>query len=59
MNNNEFQFETASEWEKQIYIGNIKTFNKLFDYSSELPDGVGYNMTLYNKLKEVKERYEE
>ena len=39
-------------------MGNIKTFNKLFDYYPDLTDGMSYNMTLYNKLVEVKEKYE-
>ena len=58
LNNNNYQFESADEWEKQVFIGNIKTFNKLFDYSTELMEGMSYNMTLYNKLIEVKQKYE-
>lgn len=58
LNNNNYQYETADLWEKQIYMGNVKTFNKLFDYYPEISDDMSYNMTLYNKLKEVKEKYE-
>jgi hypothetical protein len=38
LNNNDYQFDSANEWEKQVYIANIKTFNKLFDYNPELQD---------------------
>jgi hypothetical protein len=58
LNNNNHQFESADEWEKQVYIANIKTFNKLFGYNDELQDGTSYNTTLYDTLKAVKERYE-
>ena len=58
LNNNNYQFESADEWEKQVYIANIKTFNKVFGYSSELPDGSHYNETLYDTLVKVKAKYE-
>lgn len=58
LNNNMYQFDTADEWEKRIFIANLKTFNRLFDYETKLPDGAEYNETLYKKLTEVKEKYE-
>lgn len=59
LDNNAYQFESASEWEKQVYIANIKTFNKLFGYNSELPEGTSYNETLYATLEQVKKKYED
>lgn len=32
LNNNDFEYDMANEWEKQVFIANIKTFNKLFGY---------------------------
>jgi hypothetical protein len=58
LNNNNYQFDTASEWEKQVFIANIKTFNKIFDYATDLPEGAKYNETLYNTLIAVKAKYE-
>ena len=58
LNNNQYQFESADEWEKQIFIGNIKTFNKVFDYNADLLDGMEYNTTLMNTLKNVKAKWE-
>jgi hypothetical protein len=29
LNNNDFQFESAGQWEKQVFIVNLKTFNKV------------------------------
>jgi hypothetical protein len=58
LNNNQYQYESADEWEKNVYIAIIKTFNKVFDYNSDLQDGMSYNTTLLNKLKEVKAKWE-
>ena len=56
LNNNDFQFESAGEWEKNIFIRNLKTFNKVTanltnNYNIDLPEGVeDYNQTLYKIL---------
>jgi Niemann-Pick C1 protein len=58
LNNNLYQFESADQWEQKVFISNIKTFNKLFDYNTDLTEGMEYNMTLYNTLVETKTRWE-
>lgn len=59
LNNNEYQFESANEWEKQVFISNIKTFNKVFGYNSELLEGTQYNQTLLETLSTIKKKCED
>jgi len=42
MYNNEYSVETAEGWEKDVFIRNIKTFNKAMgnNYHTELVDPV-------------------
>ena len=43
-----------------MFIKSIKTFNRLWDYNSELPADVSsYNETLYQILLETKQRWEQ
>lgn len=59
LNNNDFTNPVAMEWEKQVFIKNVKTFNLFADYHTELPDGVeDYNKELYENLKSVYENPE-
>mmetsp|Transcript_25691 Transcript_25691/g.29539 ORF Transcript_25691/g.29539 Transcript_25691/m.29539 type:complete len:228 (+) Transcript_25691:652-1335(+) len=59
LNNNDYSNPIAEQWEKEVFIRNIKTFNKFADYHTSLPDGVeDYNMELYEKLKSVYENKE-
>jgi hypothetical protein len=46
LNNNFYQFESANEWEKQAFIANVKSFNKVWGYDSPLVEGQAYNETL-------------
>ena len=59
LNNNDFQFDSASEWEKNVFIRNLKTFNKVVgNYNIDLPDGVEYNETLEIILTYVYQKYQ-
>ena len=55
LNNNDFQFESAGQWEKQVFIVSLKTFNKVVGlYNTDLPEGTnGYNMTLFKILNDT------
>lgn len=56
LNNNDYSNPVAEEWEKQVFIKNIKTFNRFADYHTDLPEGVeDYNHELYENLKSVYE----
>jgi hypothetical protein len=38
------EFESAGEWEKNILMRNVKTFNFIFGtYNTDLPEGVEMN----------------
>lgn len=59
LNNNEYSNPIAEQWEKDVFIRNVKTFNLFAKYHTELPDGVeDYNQTLYDNLKSVYAREE-
>lgn len=64
LNNNDFQFESAGEWEKNVFIRNLKTFNKVTgnltgNYNTDLPEGVtDYNQTLYKILLDTYTKYQ-
>lgn len=52
MNNNDYSNPVAEQWEKEVFIRNIKTFNTFANYHTDLPDGVeDYNQDLMAKLK--------
>lgn len=46
--NNDFTSETAKEWEKNVFIKNIKSFNQAMNtnYHTDLAEGLDYNNTL-------------
>ena len=46
LNNNAYSDELAMTWEKEVLIKNIKTFNLLSGYKTELDPGESYNDTL-------------
>jgi Niemann-Pick C1 protein len=59
LNNNEYSNPIAEQWEKDVFIRNVKTFNLFAEYHTELPSGVeDYNQTLYANLKSVYEQEE-
>ncbi len=48
LNHNEYSQVTAEEWERQVYIRNVKSFNKALDngYHTDMTgpeDGLDYN----------------
>lgn len=58
LNNNDFQFDSASQWEQFVLIRNLKTFNKVVGtYNTDLAPGVTYNDELFAVLNETLYRY--
>lgn len=58
LNNNAFQEDSASAWEKYVLIRNLKTLNKVLGtYNTDLPENVTYNEPLLNILTEVYNNY--
>lgn len=57
--NNEYSTATAMQWEQDVFIRSIKSFNKAMnqDYHTELPDGLDYDQDLIDRVKEVISRY--
>jgi hypothetical protein len=57
--NNDYSKETAMEWEKNVFIRNIKSFNKAMglDYHTKLEDGLSYNEDLIKNLTAVINKY--
>lgn len=54
LNNNDYSNPIAMQWEKEVFIRNIKTFNRFANYHTDLPEGLdGYNEELYHQLKSV------
>jgi Niemann-Pick C1 protein len=54
LNNNDYSNPIAEQWEKEVFIKNVKTFNQFADYQTELPKGLDdYNTTLYKQLESV------
>jgi len=47
------------EWEKNVFIRNIKSFNKAMglDYHTKLEDGLSYNEDLIKNLTAVINKY--
>ena len=58
LNNNDYQLDTAMEWEKNVFIRNIKSFNTLSGYDTKLDDDMQYNQTLIDQLTAVKNKWE-
>jgi len=59
LNNNAYSYETASTWERDAFIRNIKTFNSRTNYlveDLELYPGMTYNQDLIKKLEETDAR---
>ena len=58
LNNNDFQFDSASAWELNVLIRNLKTFNKVIgSYNIDLPDGLTYNQDLFKVLNDTYYKY--
>jgi hypothetical protein len=58
LNNNDFQFDSASAWELNVLIRNLKTFNKVIGtYNIDLPAGLTYNQDLFFVLNETYSNY--
>ena len=62
LNHNEYSLKTAEEWEKQVFIRNVKSFNKALDngYQTQMDgpmDGLDYNHELIEKLQDVVSRW--
>jgi Niemann-Pick C1 protein len=57
--NNDYSTRTSAEWEEQVFIRNVKSFNKAMnnDYHTQLPKGVEYNQDLMEAVKHVREKY--
>lgn len=56
LDNNLYSADVAMEWEKQVLIRNIKTFNSLVDYNQDWPEGITPNEELKKQLEGVYER---
>jgi Niemann-Pick C1 protein len=57
LNKNAFSLASAEEWERQVFIRNIKSFNYALgnDYHTDMTgpmEGLDYNMTLVNQIRE-------
>ncbi len=59
LNKNSYSFETAQQWEEQVFIANIKTFNTLSGYNTDIKDDQSYNQTLLNQLNAVIKKYQD
>lgn len=58
LNNNAFQEDSASQWEKYVLIRNLKSLNKVMGtYNTDLPENVTYNDGLIQNLTWVKGNY--
>jgi len=57
LNNNAYSIDTAEEWEAQVYIRNVKSFNYALDNDYHVTmdgplEGMTYNMDLVNDLRD-------
>ena len=64
LTNNIYSLNTAEEWERQVYIRNIKSFNYALgnNYHTDMSGpmkGITYNMDLVKKLQAVQAKYPE
>jgi Niemann-Pick C1 protein len=57
--NNDYSTKTAMEWEKNVFIRNIKSFNKAMgdEYHTQMMEGVKYNEELIDQIKRVQQKY--
>lgn len=60
LNKNDYSLASAEEWERQVFINNIKSFNYALgnDYHTDMTgpeEGLTYNMDLVNIIREYKE----
>jgi hypothetical protein len=53
--NNKYSSTNAMAWEKDVFIRNVKSFNKALNnnYHIDLDDGEDYNEELMQKIKNV------
>jgi len=53
--NNDYSTGTAEQWEQDVFIRSIKSFNKAMnnDWHTELPDGLDYDQDLIDKIHAV------
>lgn len=59
LNKNDYSLASAEEWERQVFIRNIKSFNYALgnDYHTDMTgpeEGLDYNMELVNTIREFK-----
>jgi hypothetical protein len=56
--NNDYTSGTAEAWERDVFIRNIRSFNKALEngYHDDAQEGVPLNQTLINSLKEMKKQ---
>lgn len=64
LNHNEYSQVTAEEWERQVYIRNVKSFNYALgnDYHTDMDgpmEGLDYNMNLVNNITAIVEKWNE
>lgn len=57
LNKNAFSLASAEEWERQVFIRNIKSFNYALgnDYHTDMDgpmDGLSYNATLVKQIQD-------
>jgi hypothetical protein len=58
LNNNAYQSDSASAWELNVFIRNLKTFNLVLGtYNTDMPEGVEKNQELFDVLNETYYRY--
>jgi hypothetical protein len=50
LNNNDYSNMAAAKWELDVFMRNIKSFNLLTGYHTEIGDGNTYNETLANTI---------
>jgi len=59
---NAYSLASAEEWERQVFIKNFKSFNYAIgnDYHTDMTgpmEGIGYNMTLVQQIRDVIQGY--
>ena len=58
LNHNEYSLQTAEEWERQVFIRNVKSFNKAMNnsYHTDMDgpmEGISYNQDLIDDINQV------
>mmetsp|Transcript_42759 Transcript_42759/g.65718 ORF Transcript_42759/g.65718 Transcript_42759/m.65718 type:complete len:118 (+) Transcript_42759:610-963(+) len=53
--NSKYSSDNAASWEKDVFIRNVKSFNKALgnDYHTELDEGLEYNQELMDEVAAV------